>query len=304
MPALLKRKKRRRMKNSGQWSVISGQFIRAYCGTPLFFILLALFLTISLAACNRSGEAEYLKGEKLWEEGKYVEALAQYEKVVEHDPKGRWAVDALYQTGNIYLLNLKDYKKAVMAYRMLVDANPKSPFSPDAQKKIAEIHRDKFGDIKGAVREYKRFVTLYPKEADKALLQIAHCYMLIREFDGAREALGQILKDAPEIDYKDEVYYQTANSFYLEGKTGEARKWFDELLKTFPESKFAPDAKLGIALAYEEAGDLQEALNRLIQLKGAYPNQTVLELRIAGIRERIEARKRPVQASTKKRHRN
>lgn len=288
-----------------QQAIGNRQQIGAYRGTPLFFIVLALVLIVNLVACDRSGELAYKQGDKLWEEGKYVEALAQYREVVSKDPDGRLAADALYQMGNIYSLNLKDYQRAVEAYRRLVSANPRTPFSPDAQKKIAEIYRDKYGDLGGAISEYQRLVDLYPKEADRALFQMAQCHILLRDFDSARERFERILKDAPDIDYKDEVYYQIANTYYLEGKTEEARTKFEEILKMFPDSKFATDAKFGIALAYEETGDLQEALNRLMELKGVYPNQSVLELRISGIKERIEARKRPMPArvSKIKRHR-
>lgn len=292
------------MRNSGQWSVVCGLFLRAYCGAPLFFFCLFLALTLA-SGCDKSGESVYKQGDKLWEEGKYSEALEKYREVASKDPQGRLAADALYQMGNIYSLNLKDYQKAVAAYGRLVSASPKSPFSPDAQKKIAEIYRDKYGDLKGAISEYQRFIDLYPKEADRALFQMAQCYILLRDFDKAREGFERILKDAPDIDYKDEVYYQIANSYYLEGKTEEARQGFEDLQKRFPDSKFTTDARFVIALTYEETGDLQEALDRLMQLNGVYPNQSVLELRIAGIKERIEARKRPMPARiTKiKRHR-
>lgn len=287
------------MRNSGQWSVVSGRFVGANSCSPFFFALLLAVLTIT-SACDKSGELAYKQGDKLWEEGKYSEALEKYREVASKDPQGRLAADALYQMGNIYSLNLKDYQKAVAAYRRLVSASPKSPFSPDAQKKIAEIYRDKYGDLKGAISEYQRFVDLYPKEADRALFQMAHCYILLRDFDKAREGFERILNDAPDIDYKDEVYYQIANSYYLEGKTDKAREGFEDLQKKFPDSKFATDASFAIALTYEETGDLKEALDRLMQLKGVYPNQSVLELRIAGIKERIEARKRPMPARVSK----
>lgn len=287
------------MKNSGQWSVVCGQFLRAYCGAPLFFCCLFLALTL-LSGCDKSGESVYKQGDKLWEEGKYSEALEKYREVASKDPQGRLAADALYQMGNVYSLNLKDYQKAVAAYRRLVSTSPKSPFSPDAQKKIAEIYRDKYGDLKGAISEYQRFVDLYPKEADRALFQMAQCHIIMRDFGKAREEFERILKDTPDIDYRDEVYYQIANSYYLEGTTDKARQGFEDLQKRFPDSKFATDARFGIALSYEETGDLQEALDRLIQLKGVYPNQSVLELRITGIKERIEARKRPMPTRASK----
>ncbi|HLB05262.1 MAG TPA: tetratricopeptide repeat protein, partial [Thermodesulfobacteriota bacterium] len=148
---------------------------------------------------------------------RYGEALVHYEKVVSGNPGGHLAKDALYQIGNIYYLNLRDYQKAVEAYRRLVKTSPGSHFAPDAQRKIAEIYREKFGDLKGAVSEYQRFVKVFPKEADRARYRMAECYILLREFDKAREQYENILKETPDIDYKDDVLYQMANSYYLEG---------------------------------------------------------------------------------------
>ena len=299
----LPRRKRRRVsrKTSGQWPVVSGRcFVRANGRSPLLFFILVIILLFS--ACDKSGEDAYKKADELWSAGKYNEAVAQYE-VISKKGTGRLVADSLYQIGNIYYLNLRDYQKAIEAYRRLVEISPGSPFSPDAQRKIADIYKDKFGDLRGAIAEYQHFAKVFPKEADKAMYQTAQCYALLKEFAKAREQYEAILKDAPDIDYKDEVYYQIANSYYLEGKTGEAKKGFEEFLGKFPESKLVPDARLGIALAYEEEGNLAEALSRLTQLKGVYHNQRALELRITGIRERIAAKKRPVSVRALKRKR-
>lgn len=253
--------------------------------------------------CDRSGADAYKKGEELWEAGKYREAVSQYEKVVLDNPRGHLATDALYQVGNINYLNLRDYWKAIEAYRRLVETSPGSPFAPDAQIKIADIYRDKFGNLTGAIAEYERFIKVFPKEADKAMYQMAQCYVLLKEFGKAREQYEKLLKEHPDIDYKVDIYYQMANSYYLEGNQSEARKWFDELLQKFPDTKLAPDAKFNVALSFEEEGNLQEALSGLMKLKGVYHDERVLELRIKGIQERIAAKKKPVPPKVLKRKR-
>ncbi|MBI4745519.1 MAG: tetratricopeptide repeat protein [Deltaproteobacteria bacterium] len=278
-------------KHSGRWQVVGGRWV----------VILCLSL---LSACDRSGGEAYKKGEELWEAEKYVEAVAQYEKVVSDSPKGHLATDALYQIGNINYLNLRDYSKAIEAYRRLVEMSPESPFSPDAQRKVADIYKDKFGDLKGAVAEYKLFIKVFPKEADKAIYQMARCHVLLKEFGKAREQYEKILKEHPDIDYADDVHYQIANSYYLEGKTGEAIKQFEGLLEGFPDSRFAADARFEIALAKEEDGNLQDALSILELLRGTYHDERVLELRIKGIQERIAAKKRPVPPRVAKRKRS
>ncbi len=254
-----------------------------------------IFLCLLLIACDKTGGETYKKGEELWAAERYAEALIQYEKVVSKNPGGHLATDALYQIGNIYYLNLRDYQKAIDSYRKLVATSPGSSFSPDAQRRIAEIYREKFGDLNGAVSEYQRFVKVFPKEADRARYRMAECYILLKEFDKAREQYENILKESPDIDYKDDVLYQIANSYYLEGKTSEAKKGFEELVEKFPETRFMADARFGIALAFEEEGNLQEALNRLTQLRSIYHDQKVLDLRIRGVQDRIEEKKKPVR---------
>lgn len=295
---MLKRKKRRRV-SSGQTTRGIGRGIEKH-STNVFastftYTFTFIFLCLLLIACDKSGGEAYKKGEELWEAERYREALIQYEKVVSKDPEGHLATDALYQIGNIYYLNLRDYPKAIDSYRKLVETSPGSPFSPDAQRRIAEIYREKFGDLKGAVSEYQRFVKVFPKEADRARYRMAECHILLKEFDKAREQYENILKETPDIDYKDDVLYQIANSYYLEGKTGEAKKGFEELVEKFPETRFMVDARFVIALAFEEEGNVQEALNRLTQLKGTYHDQKVLDLRIRGIQDRMEEKKKPAR---------
>jgi TolA-binding protein len=311
---LPRRKKRKRVnrKASVQWPVISGRWfvgakrrlaqIGQSGGLVLQFIILILCLSF-LAACDKSGGETYKKGEELWEAEKYSEAVAYYEKVVSDYPRGHLATDALYQIGNINYLNLRDYWKAIEAYRRLVEMSPGSPFSPDAQRKVADIYKDKFGDLKGAIAEYQRFIKVFPKEADKAIYQMAQCYVLLKEFGKGREQYENILKEHPAIDYADDVHYQIANSYYLEGNTGEAIKEFEKLLEEFPDSRFAADARFEIALAKEEDGNLQEALSILELLRGTYHDERVLELRIKGIQERIAAKKKPAPPRVAKRKR-
>jgi len=303
---LPRRKKRKRVnKERGQGSGVRGRFVGANGRSPLFYwhLILISALMFHLTACDRSGGEAYKKGEELWEAEKYSEAVAQYEKVVSDYPKGHLATDALYQIGNINYLNLRDYWKAIEAYRSLVEMSPGSPFSPDAQRKVADIYKDKFGDLKGAIAEYQRFIKVFPKEADKAIYQMAQCYVLLKEFGKGREQYENILKEHPDIDYADDVHYQIANSYYLEGKTGEAIKEFEELLEEFPDSRFAADASFEIALAKEEDGNLLEALSILEFLRGTYHDERVLELRIKGIQERIAAKKKPVPPRVVKRKR-
>lgn len=269
----------------------------------LIFITAVLCFSF-LSACNKSGEEAYKKGEALWEAERYSEAVAQYEKVVQDYQGGHIATDALYQIGNINYLNLRDYWKAIEAYRRLVETSPGSPFSPDAQRKIADIYKDKFGDLKGAIAEYQRFIKIFPKEADKAMYEMAQCYVRLKEFSKAREQYEGILKDYSYIDYLDDVHYKMANSYYLEGKTSEAKKWYEELLKKYPESRFAADARFEIALATEEDGDLQEAMSMLELLRGTYHDERVLNLRIKGIQERLAAQKKPTPPVIAKRKRS
>jgi tetratricopeptide (TPR) repeat protein len=88
----------------------------------LLTILPMLFL-ISLGCQKKPSEDQlFNEAKKLQEEGKYADAVASYQNLVNLHPRGKFAPQSQFMIGFIYANELKEYDKAEKAYRKFLDA--------------------------------------------------------------------------------------------------------------------------------------------------------------------------------------
>ena len=112
--------------------------------SKLILVIALILLVSSCSSAQKAAAKEELNnGAKLFNEQKYTEAIAVFEKVLEKDPEN---ANALYNIAISYI-QLKDDDKALKYLRKTVKT---SPFYEDAWYNIAYILYKK-GDFKGAV---------------------------------------------------------------------------------------------------------------------------------------------------------
>jgi TolA-binding protein len=87
-----------------------------------------------------------------------------------------------------------------------------------------------------------------------------------------------------------------AGAYFTEGKYTEAQNTFDRLIKEKPGSKWAPDAKFGVAASLESQGKRDEALTAYKETMTQYSSSAVAnEARLAMARI-YEAKNQPAEA--------
>ena len=106
-------------------------------GKRCFFFVVLLAWTLALLSCSQDPvESQYRRGESLFEKGEFSSAVEVYRKIATYTPDSSWAPEALYQSGLINYLYLKNYEGAVDDFAHLVYYYPKSKNAFDAQAKI------------------------------------------------------------------------------------------------------------------------------------------------------------------------
>jgi tetratricopeptide (TPR) repeat protein len=85
-------------------------------------LLLLPLLVLLFSACAKKPPEEQIFNEakKFQEEGKYTEAVASYEKLVQIHPNGKDAPQAQFMIGFIYANELKQLDKAEVAYKQFL----------------------------------------------------------------------------------------------------------------------------------------------------------------------------------------
>lgn len=248
---------------------------------------------IAMDAQNRVGDC-YQKlqdGEK---------ARESYQKVVKDYPNTRQAEYAAYSLKWLRIAEEKEKVKKVGQVKpaeevKLKEKKPEEKVSKEAQLKLA---RDLFEvkKYKEARSEFDKFLKSYPRDefSSYAQLKLAETYYYEDDYENAVKEYEK-LKNYQADKYT--IYGQYASGWgrYHLGDYQGALKTFQDFLKEYPESAYAPSAKdaflkIGDVVKEKEAadlynqakiayegGDLEKTLSLLSKIINEYPETSRLE---------------------------
>lgn len=141
---------------------------------PVIFIFAAGFFLHKNSSEQKS--IKYLeKGNRFLKNGKYIEAILEYQKAVPLKPSKKISAELHYNiaTG---CLALAQYSSAIIEYKKVVGDYKDSPFADDAQFITAMIFDERLGNKKRAKQEFKFYLDNFPKakysfEAKRKILE-------------------------------------------------------------------------------------------------------------------------------------
>jgi outer membrane protein assembly factor BamD len=168
--------------------------------------------------------------------------------------------------------------QAAQAYQDWLTFFPTDPLADDAMLKVAEAEMRQMGlsdrDVTHARKAEQRLKVLmqqYPKSAQREDVQerlrevqenlamhnlgVARFYYEARYnkgrgtgLKGAQSRLKEIVEKYPRFSYMDEVLFRLGTTYQLEEEPDEAAKYYQNLLRDYPNSEFADNAReqLGI----------------------------------------------------------
>jgi outer membrane protein assembly factor BamD (BamD/ComL family) len=86
------------------------------------WFLLAVVLTIGLAACSSQSEQQMFDQAKAYQEaGDFRQAIESYRQIVAKYPRGERSDEAQFMIGFLYANELQDIEKAKAAYKSFLD---------------------------------------------------------------------------------------------------------------------------------------------------------------------------------------
>lgn len=256
----------------------------------LFFICSVIFVS----CLGDDGRDVFDSAEKLRNDRRYEEALEKYKHITIQHGKSEIAAESFYRMGEISYLYLQDFTSAAEAFRQLLNNYSWSKRCKKAQNYLAEITMYRFEDFKQAIVEYQRAISYYrgEKEAERFLFEIARAYFNLKNFEQQRVELNLLLSTFPDTELKGEVYYNIANSYYVEGFPDEAIKNYRKIIEEFPDTLLSLESTFKLAGCLEEKEDLNGAIALLEDIEGIYPNSDIVRMRIGKIRKRLKSRRR------------
>jgi len=255
------------------------------------FALLAGFI---LGCHPRADRSHFEQGQKLWDQGYYLEAIKTFEVLVMEHPDSKYADDALHMIGSTYQYYLKQWDRALSSYQRLIKDYPESSYAPSDQLRIAEIYHYQLEDFPHAIVEYHRLLSLFKNwpDRDRILYRLALCFFELSDYRQVRTTLDLLLRDFPESDWVDEAMFWKAESYYIEGEQEKALKGFRDYLERYPDGELSLSARFGVAKSLEESDNLLEAIAAYEEILPLYPNRTLIEKRIKVVKKRYQEKKR------------
>jgi TolA-binding protein len=176
--------------------------------------------------------------------GRYAEALADLERLVEAFPSEPPAEQAFFLRGWCHYMLGHD-AEALAVGRDFLARHPQSAWVPDVEFWLGEYAFNR-GDFAAAEAAFARLAETHPKSplADAALYRAGRAAAAAREYLRAIEHVNRLAKRYPQSPLLPDARFAQGDALSELGQFASAILAFDEILKRHPQSPLA-DAALG-----------------------------------------------------------
>jgi TolA-binding protein len=214
----------------------------------------------------RATQVRFHYGEGLVQLKRYADARAQFDAVLERDPAGKFARQALYRSGEAAYL-AGDRSKAQRQLQTFFQQHPDDPLNAFALCYLGRLELDE-RQPQAAQRHFAAAVARFPQSAlvDQCQWGLAEAQAQQKHLDEAYRTY-KLLADA-RGRYTEHALLRLAALDNERRDHAAALAWLDRLAKEFPEGALADRAALGRGYALYKLGrstEAEGALNGLLK---------------------------------------
>ncbi|MFH1136413.1 MAG: tetratricopeptide repeat protein [Pseudomonadota bacterium] len=260
-------------------------------GGPLILLVL---LALLVHACAPESEDDYFtRVDQYFYQGRFEQAVAVCKDYLNDFPDGKYRDQALFRAGEIKYYALGDRLAGIKDLGLLISRRPSSAYAYQAHEVLAGFFRDEYKDYNRAILEFKLLINQQPRnpQASYYQFQAARCFILAGKLEQAITEFGALIEKYPDSELVPQAFDELAGAYMALGRPEEAFNYFSKLLDRFPSCAFrlAVEFKMGHCL--EEMNRFKEALELYAGLLPRYHNPRAIEIRIAGVEERLKNKK-------------
>ena len=215
-------------------------------------------------------DANYWKGEALYNSGKYDAAAQSYNKALAAG--GENSTMAIYGLGYSQFQQEK-YSTAQNHFERFVNNCPtnEKTLRADALSRIGDCHFYK-RQYSEADNYYKRAIETEINSGDYPLFRSALTQGLKKDYTGKISTLNRLLNEYPGTTYAEQGYYEMSRAYIELERYNDAIATYDELLEKHPESLYARRAMAEKAMIYNVIGDSEKAIKTYKETIEKYPH--------------------------------
>lgn len=256
---------------------------------------LLVLLALALCACRKADVRSSLeKARDAVYTHKPNEALRWYHTALEglerdETPESQvFRARALRGAGDVYYLELKDYRHAVEAYRELIQLCPEAPETLGGRVHLADLLRREFRDLRGAIAVLNDALARNPPQSAELAYQVAGLYFELGDYRQCELEANKVANKYETSAFVDDAMMLKAQAVaMMEGRRAEALRFYQELVDKFPESELQPHALFEIGKLTADTGETEKAIEIWVQCLKRHPQPQVVQEVIAVTRRQL-----------------
>lgn len=250
---------------------------------------------VDQTALDLAAQAQLKIGACYASEKRFADAEAAYKRIAVMFRFDQALISKAYRDLADMYLDAGDFEASIKAFRDAIDEVPDRIFSAGMQNRIAMRYYD-YNYFDKAIVEFNNYINIYSDvairanfEVDKALYYLGRSYLeLGSQFIAKKEnqagldniaqsstTFERLLKDFPDTENKQQVYYYLALSYQNFGTPEMLQKAIDQynkLLAEYPETPNRKYCYFQIAVAFQDLKKYDDAIGLYKKIITEYPD--------------------------------
>ncbi|CAI2718956.1 outer membrane protein assembly factor BamD [Nitrospina watsonii] len=235
--------------------------------SPLVLLMLVLMMAgcAALETKQESPDTMLKNAREIFKNKNYPEAIKQLNDLLQEYPDSPERVEGLLMLAHSHFL-MDEFLEAKFHYQRFVELYPAHAKSDQAMyyralcdyQLMDHALRDQTA-AENAIRAFQKVIDEHPlspfaakarekkKDCLKSLannqLEIARFYFRTSSFLSAINRFKALIDKYPDLEFMDEAYFLLGESYYYEQNFENARKFYAQLVKSYPRSPFVREAR-------------------------------------------------------------
>jgi len=177
-----------------------------------------------------AGKTQFDKAISYYNDQDYVNAIIEFEKLLNDFPYSIYADDAQFNIGDCYYI-ISNYYQALIEYQKVIDNYPESDWVDDAQYSISHTYFV-LELYSPAISSFQKIITNYPSSefAEGAQFYIGYCYTKLEDFEKAIIEFEKGIENYPQGTWPDGRSVPAVAQFYIGWCYEKLEDWINAIM--------------------------------------------------------------------------
>lgn len=250
--------------------------------------LIAIFAIGFALSCTKGRDEELGLARAEVEGGRFSTALPYFERALAKTSTPADGIEVAREASRVAFFELKDYRKALLYFQYLVLNAEDARERLESQKQIVNIYFNHLADYKKAIVEIYKLTQMISDQSERVQYRImlAKAYYYTNDFFQAESEVDEFLRIKLAPEYRYDLLLLKSNIATGRKENTRGAEILEKIITEFPERAAKENLGTTLAIAYEDTGQYDKAIEELEKLKKASNQPESYELRIKRLTDR------------------